>query len=401
MASQETQAMSQALEEVEETKLLPAVLEPPKEFDQPEIKVAEEKALVVVENVLKDPEDRSAVRDATSLGEQIQDQANKDFALLRTSLGKVMDRMKETGDSSAIPADLKKLRVIMDDINPFPAIEQMKKARNAGFLSRMFRRIPGLGKILADIAMRYESVQTQIDAIIQSLEGGSDKLLENVIEIEERYKSLKALQQDVKLSAYQLQYMVKKLEETQPTLEDETKKMAVNKAITKIMRRLQNLKVTENAFAQFFVTMNTTMDNHENLRDSIRSMIDLVRPVLENGLALKIAQQDERQIAEALEATQDYLGSLMVSVAEESMDNAAKIAEVTNKPLAKFQDLVKAYQILTTRMDDAAKIEAKMVEAAKQNIAELETMSEELEKRAHAQEAGREASRAAEKLTDR
>ncbi|THB66849.1 MAG: hypothetical protein D6E12_09710 [Desulfovibrio sp.] len=401
MASQETQAMTQALEEVEETKLLPAVLEPPKEFDQPEIKVAEEKALVVVENVLKDPEDRSAVRDATSLGEQIQDQANKDFALLRTSLGKVMDRMKETGDSSAIPADLKKLRVIMDDINPFPAIEQMKKARNAGFLSRMFRRIPGLGKILADIAMRYESVQTQIDAIIQSLEGGSDKLLENVIEIEERYKSLKALQQDVKLSAYQLQYMVKKLEETQPTLEDETKKMAVNKAITKIMRRLQNLKVTENAFAQFFVTMNTTMDNHENLRDSIRSMIDLVRPVLENGLALKIAQQDERQIAEALEATQDYLGSLMVSVAEESMDNAAKIAEVTNKPLAKFQDLVKAYQILTTRMDDAAKIEAKMVEAAKQNIAELETMSEELEKRAHAQEAGREASRAAEKLTDR
>ena len=401
MASQETQAMSQALEEVEETKLLPAVLDPPKEFDQPEIKVAEEKALVVVENVLKDPEDRSAVRDATSLGEQIQDQANKDFALLRTSLGKVMDRMKETGDSSAIPADLKKLRVIMDDINPFPAIEQMKKARNAGFLSRMFRRIPGLGKILADIAMRYESVQTQIDAIIQSLEGGSDKLLENVIEIEERYKSLKALQQDVKLSAYQLQYMVKKLEETQPTLEDETKKMAVNKAITKIMRRLQNLKVTENAFAQFFVTMNTTMDNHENLRDSIRSMIDLVRPVLENGLALKIAQQDERQIAEALEATQDYLGSLMVSVAEESMDNAAKIAEVTNKPLAKFQDLVKAYQILTTRMDDAAKIEAKMVEAAKQNIAELETMSEELEKRAHAQEAGREASRAAEKLTDR
>ncbi len=47
----------------------------------------------------------------------------------------------------------------------------------------------------------------------------------------------------------------------------------------------------------------------------------LTRPVLENGLALKIAQQEERQIAEALSASQDYLGSLMVNVANDAMDS--------------------------------------------------------------------------------
>lgn len=395
----DSQAMTQALAEVEEASLVPAVLAPPKEFEPPEIKVAEDKAIVVVQNVLANPEDRDAMRRAGKPVDEIQAKANSNFALLRTSLGRVMDRMKESGDTSSIPADLKKLRQIMDQINPFPAIRQMKKSRNAGFFSRLFRRTPGIGRILANIAMRFESVQTQIDAVIQSLEGGSDKLLENAIEIDERYKSLKELSREVKLAAYQLQFMIKRLEEAKPSLDDPAKIMAVDKAEARLMRRLQNLKVTENAFAQFFVTMNQTMDNHENLRDSIRSMIDLVRPVLENGLALKVAQQDERQIAEALEATQDYLGSLMASIAEESMDNAATVARIANQPLAGFQDLVKAYKILTMRMDDAQRIEADMTSSARRNIAELELMTTDLERRAEAQEAGLEATRAATKLS--
>lgn len=168
---------------------------------------------------------------------------------------------------------------------------------------------------------------------------------------------------------------------------------ALAMAETRAIRRLQNLKVTENAFAQFFVTINTTLDNHENLRDAVRSMVNLVRPVLENGLALQIAQQEEKQIAQALEATQDYLGELMVSVAQESMDNAAEVARITNQPLARFQDLVKAYNILTTRMEETQKIEAQMMETAKQNISQLDTITGELERHAQAQEAGREATR--------
>jgi uncharacterized protein YaaN involved in tellurite resistance len=119
-------------------------------------------------------------------------------------------------------------------------------------------------------------------------------------------------------------------------------------------------------------------------------MVDLTRPVLENGLALKIAQQDEKKIAEALDKTQDYLGNLMVNIAQDSMDNAAEIARVANKPLANFQDLVKAYKILMTRVDEAGKIEMQMVEAAKENIKQIEKMSEELIDVAEVQEDSRE-----------
>jgi uncharacterized protein YaaN involved in tellurite resistance len=365
---------------------------PPQGIPPAEIEKAENAAASIAGRILTVPDDRAALREAMSLGQDVQSRSNETFTLMRTSLGQVMDRMAE-GDNKGIPNDLMKLRNIMDKINPYPAIEQLKRGQSAGWLSRLFGRVPGVGKILRDIARRYESVQTQVDAIIQSLEAGADKLLENSLEIEERYKHLKEMQGLLKLRGYQLQVILSKLEEAKPNLTNEVEKMTLQKAAAKLTRRLQNLKVTENAFAQFFITMNTTMDNHENLRETVLSMTHLTRPVLENGLALKIAQQEERQIAEAISASQDYLGNLMVNIAEDAMDNAARTAEVVNSPLMKLQDLTKAYRILMDRMNEASQIEARMMDSAKQNIQQLEQMTADLEERASVQEGAREAVR--------
>ncbi len=372
------------------SELVPAVLEQPQGVESAEAQKAEESALAVVARILQDPEDRDTLRSAVLLGEGVQGKANEEFKLLRTSMGRVMERMRETGQSTSIPTDLNRLRKVMDEINPYPSIEQIRKSRRAGLFGRLLRRTPGVGRILSDIARRYESVQTQIDVIIQSLENGIDKLLENSLELEERYRSLKILQQAVKLGCYELQLVLKKLDEARPGIVEPSILQALAKAEAKILRRLQNLKVTENAFAQFFVTMNVTLDNHENLRDAVRSMVDLVRPVLENGLALQIAQQDERQIAEALEATQDYLGEMLVNIAQESMDNAEQVARVANQPLARFQDLLRSYQILATRMDTAQRLEGEMLQTARENISELEKITMDLEHRAASQERARD-----------
>ncbi|MBF0390908.1 MAG: toxic anion resistance protein [Desulfamplus sp.] len=361
---------------------------PPQGVEPAKVSEAEKIALEIAQRILNEPDDRSSLRDATMLGEDVQLKANDTFKLMRTSLGRVMDQMA-AGKEKSIPDDLLKLRNIMDNINPYSAIEQLKRQQSAGWLSRLFSKVPGVGKVLSDIAKKFESVQTQVDAIIQSLEAGADKLLENSLEIEERYKNLKELQKHLKLRSYQLQVITSKLEEVSPKLTEQTQQMTMQKAVAKIIRRLQNLKITENAFSQFFITMNTTMDNHENLRDAVLSMTHLTRPVMENGLALIIAQQEERKIAEALASSQDYLGKLMVDIAESAMDNAALTAEVVNSPLIKLNDLTKSYKILMNRMDEASKIESKMVESAKQNILQLDNMTKDLEDRANAQESVR------------
>lgn len=368
---------------------------PPAEATEEELARALEKASALAGDILARPDDRDAVRSVAMAGEKIQARANSEFSLLRTSLGQVIDRMNRD-EQGGVAADLRSLREIMDRINPYPVIEQIKQARTAGWLSRTLRRLPTVGRLLADIAQRYESVQTQIEAIIQALYAGSDRLLENSIEIDERYKALKELQRQVQFQAYRMELVWSELEQAREQTQEPEKQRLLQRAIVRIARRAQNLRVTEQAFAQMFVTMNTTMDNHENLRDAIQAMVNLTRPVLENGLALKIAQQEERAIAEALEASQDYLGSLMTSIAQDSMDNAALVAEVANKPLVKFKDLVTAYHTLVSRMEEASEIESQMLLNAKQNIDQLQDMSARLEELAQAQEGARESINAAD-----
>ena len=368
---------------------------PPPQAGQEELTDMAELAEALAERILSEPDDRTFIRTVTASAEGVQSLAGSEFVLLRNSLGQVMDRMSRDEDRG-IPADLKALREIMDRINPYPVLERIKKARNSGWLSRALKGLPTVGRLLADIAQRYESVQTQIDAIIDSLHAGSDRLMENALELEERYKNLKVLQHEVQLQAYRLEIIWSRLDRAFGEAEDQEERQRLHRAVVRIARRAQNLRVTEQAFAQMFVTMNTTIDNHENLRDAIQAMVGLTRPVLENGLALRIAQQEEKEIALALEASQDYLGGLMTSIAEDSMANAALVADVANRPLVKFRDLLAGYQVLVNRMDEAAQIESRMLTQAKENMGQLQAMSAKLESLAQSQERARESVRAAE-----
>ncbi len=351
---------------------------------------AETEAETIAVRLIESPDDRSLLREITAQDDAFQSKANEQFSLLRTSLGSLMGQVKTSGASTSVPDDLKRLRDIMDEINPYSAIEEMQKAKNGWAIMRFIKRVPGVGQILSDIARKYESVQSNVEAIIISLEGGRDRLTENSIELEERYTNLKELQLQAKIQGYRLQMIFEKLKEAGAAADAELQSRLA-RIQAKLMRRIQNLAVTSQMFSQFFVTMNTTLDNHENLSDAISSMISLTRPVLENGLALKIAQQDEKQIAAALEATQDYLGSLMVHIAEDARDNAAYVTEVANKPLADFQDLVKSYTILKESLQITQEKEATMVAVAEKNVSELRRMTEELEKAAKNQEAARAA----------
>ena len=269
---------------------------PPPQAGQEELTDMAELAEALAERILSEPDDRTFIRTVTASAEGVQSLAGSEFVLLRNSLGQVMDRMSRDEDRG-IPADLKALREIMNRINPYPVLERIKKARNSGWLSRALKGLPTVGRLLADIAQRYESVQTQIDAIIDSLHAGSDRLMENALELEERYKNLKVLQHEVQLQAYRLEIIWSRLDRAFGEAEDQEERQRLHRAVVRIARRAQNLRVTEQAFAQMFVTMNTTIDNHENLRDAIQAMVGLTRPVLENGLALRIAQQEEKEIA--------------------------------------------------------------------------------------------------------
>ncbi|MEA3514338.1 MAG: toxic anion resistance protein [Nanoarchaeota archaeon] len=372
-----------------QTENLPAVLNPqaPK-LPADEISKADEVAQQLAATLLEDPDNRSVLREMTSLGQGSQDRCNGEFHLMRKSLGTTMKKMK-SGEKNELPGNMLAMRKVMDDMNPYPALEQLKQVKDLkgvkGWMARTFKKVPKVGEILYEISVKYESLQDQVDAIVGGLRLGSDRLLENVLEIEQRYVNLQDLQKVIQLKAYQVETIWSALEKAKEQNEDDTINQKLQAAIVKSARRAQNLRITEQAFNQFFVTMNMTMDTHDSLRDGILSMITLTRPVLENGLALQVAQQEEREIAEALAANQEYLGNMMKQIATSAAENSEYVTDLVNSPLMKIQDLTDSYNILMKSMEKNESAQVKMVEGAKEAVEQLKGMSDVLEQKANAQ----------------
>ena len=189
----------------------------------------------------------------------------------------------------------------------------------------------------------------------------------------------------IQLKAYQVEMIWSALEKAKEQNEDDAITQKLQAAIVKSARRAQNLRITEQAFNQFFITMNMTMDTHDSLRDGILSMITLTRPVLENGLALQVAQQEEREIAEALASNQEYLGNMMKQIATSAAENSEYVTDLVNSPLMKVKDLTDSYNILMRSMEKNELKQSKMVEGAKEAVEQLKAMSDTLEKKANAQ----------------
>ena len=121
-----------------------------------------ERARELMAQLESQPQDRQLARSVGSLGGEAQQRAGHEIDLLKTKVGTLLNDLD--GPGSQIPKGLMQLRKTMDTVNPHVVASQPR-----GLISKLLRRTPLIGNVLADIAVKYESVQTQIDQIIDGL----------------------------------------------------------------------------------------------------------------------------------------------------------------------------------------------------------------------------------------
>ena len=120
----------------------------------------QETALQLAGEVHKDAGNRQVARRLSALGVREQQKASKEIGLLKMRVGTMLGQLE--GEGAEIPKTLIELRHTMDEINPNVLSQPSGIAKWVG-------KAPGVGKILKRIAVKYESVQTQIDHIMNGL----------------------------------------------------------------------------------------------------------------------------------------------------------------------------------------------------------------------------------------
>ena len=353
----------------------------PKGLDEQSGRQLATKADELAEAVLSEPGNRKLGRQVSAMGVREQQRASKEIGLLKTRVGTMLKQLE--GEGGEIPKTLIELRHTMDEINP-------QVLSQPSGIAKWLGKAPGVGKVLKRIAVKYESVQTQIDHIMNGLRNGKDKLLMDNAELEQLYDQVNLAQQGVQQSAYVGELLWEKLEDASAEVTEPAQRQKLQAMMHKVAMRVQDLRTMEQVNLQFFVSIDMTLQNNDALCDQIDRTVMVTQSLLTVGLAIQAALANQKQIASAVKQVQDSTAAMLEANAAAIGRQTAEIGDMQNNPVIALDRVKNAYTTLVGAMDEMEKIRSAGTEKARAGIGELTRMSSALEPRVEALQAARE-----------
>jgi len=358
----------------------PAVLTPvkPKGLEAEDENRLQETALQLAGEVHNNAGDRQVARRLSALGVREQQKASKEIGLLKTRVGTMLGQLE--GEGAEIPKTLIALRHTMDEINPNVLSQPSGIAKWIG-------KAPGVGKILKRIAVKYESVQTQIDHIMNGLRHGKDKLLQDNAELEQLYEQVRQAQRGVQESAYIGELLWQKIEDELPEATDPAERQKLQAMMHRVAMRVQDLRTMEQVNLQFFASIDMTIQNNDTLCEQVDRTVMVTQSLLTVGLAIQAALASQKQIATAVKSVQESTAAMLEANAVAIGRQTTEIGEMQNNPVIALESVKKAHNSLIEAMDKMEEIRAVGTEKARAGIAELNKMSAALEPKVEALQA--------------
>jgi uncharacterized protein YaaN involved in tellurite resistance len=358
----------------------PAALTPvkPKGLEAEDENRLQETALQLAGEVHNSAGDRQVARRLSALGVREQQKASKEIGLLKMRVGTMLGQLE--GEGAEIPKTLIALRHTMDEINPNVLSQPSGIAKWIG-------KAPGVGKILKRIAVKYESVQTQIDHIMNGLRHGKDKLLQDNAELEQLYEQVGQAQRGVQESAYIGELLWQKIEDKLPEATDPAERQKLQAMMHRVAMRVQDLRTMEQVNLQFFASIDMTIQNNDTLCEQVDRTVMVTQSLLTVGLAIQAALASQKQIATAVKSVQESTAAMLEANAVAIGRQTTEIGEMQNNPVIALESVKKAHNSLIEAMDKMEEIRAVGTEKARAGIAELNKMSAALEPKVEALQA--------------
>jgi uncharacterized protein YaaN involved in tellurite resistance len=287
-------------------------------------------------------------------------------ALMQSKVG---DLLKNVDGESPSANQLLALRETMDTLNPHSLRNDWKFKYAPEFLKK---------KMLRGYAEHFESNQDHVNAIFMGLLESKDALLERVLDLSEQYKQLKLSKEGILEEIYVGEGLWEKLE-GHDVVEDVSEKQKLDKAKNAVSRRIRDLRVAEQAIAQFMVSINQTAENSQLLTEAIESALLVGPVVLINAVNIQVALGEQKNIANALDQFQSGLGEMMVQNATAIEDQTTQIHKLYNNPVVGLDYLETSYDKLANAISNANEAMNNSTLKARELSTKLAQMSEKIE----------------------
>ncbi|MDP6715286.1 MAG: toxic anion resistance protein, partial [SAR202 cluster bacterium] len=213
------------------------------------------------------------------------------------------------------------------------------------------------------------------------LRNGRMVLTRDNVELRQLYEHVEQQRLPVQKNAYLGELVMDELQNLLDTTDDPQKANRSRLALQDVADRVQNLRILDEVFAQFFVGIEMTRRNNAQLGRAVERTLSVATNVVTVGLAIQTALSRQREIMEANTRTREFIGDLIVSNASAINRHTQEIGEVFKNPVIAMDKLTQAHNELVEAMETANRLRDEGFQIARENITNLRELTEDFQQR--------------------
>ncbi|MFD3448237.1 toxic anion resistance protein [Microbacteriaceae bacterium 4G12] len=300
----------------------------------------------------------------SALGDKEQREAGETLAALKRPVTAMMN-----GKNDDIPETLLELRKVVSQLDP----NSLQTSGMKRIVYKVFRKNP-----METYMHKYQSIDTQIEAIIKALLVGRDNLQEDSVGLdmlkEQSLQKINALDKQVYLG----KKLADMLEIERQKLEREKDRPLINDALEKILVRTRNMQQAKSILLQSIASVDIIKKNNEKLIEAIRNAITMTQNVVTVSAAIQLALNNQRKSIDAVNATNEAIETMIVSNSRALKENTEETTRLLENPAIGMDKLRESFENVFAAIQASEESTERIIQSSKTFVKELDTFNDEM-----------------------
>lgn len=308
------------------------------------------------------------------MGFEIQKRAAKQSEMLRQPVKNLSHKSEDGGE---VANALINLKITVEDLDPG------KFNFEPGWFSRTLGQIPGVGTPIKRYFSKFESAQTVISAITNSLENGRNQLLRDNLTLQEDQKQMrqisKKLEQAIKLGQLMDQKIEYKLDREIPK-EDPRNRFIAEELLFPLRQRLIDLQQQLAVSQQGVLATEIIMRNNKELCRGVNRALNVTVTALETAATVAMALANQKIVLDKVNSVSKTTSDLIAGTAARLKTQGTEIHKQAFSAQLDLNALKSAFSDLKIAMEDVSTFRLNALPQMAQTILELDQISGDAEK---------------------
>ena len=311
------------------------------------------------------------VHEVENLGASIQRQLVHKSKLLREPMQTLMNDLQDGG---SIAKDMVELQHQINQIDPNRFNFKMSSFR------RLLSKLPGVGTVIANWLVRFESVQAVINDIVESLGVGRKRLQRDNITLDTDKSEMYALSQQLeKYVEYGRVLDAQLTQRLETEISDEKRKEFLSRDVLFPLRqRVIDLQQQQAVNQHGIITSEAIIQNNKELIRGVDRALNVTVVAFQTASTLSIALEHQKRVLKGVEAINQTTNDLLLQTSRKLKEQGVEIQKQSSSASIDTQVLKEAFDNVDSALKEVNSFRVKSLPQLSKTIDEMEQVNDHM-----------------------